>query len=172
MKDENFAGNSKSTIDFLGNKWEYDCMGCAIANGEMKTPGGIIYEGKYTILVADPEIPIPGFFIVNIKKHINSFSQLNKEEREEIGDIIVYAQRAIKKICNVKEITLVQEERASHFHIWIFPNYSWMNEKIGKGITYLRDICEYSKTNANKDIIEEVLYIAKKAKEYFKEIYK
>lgn len=30
MNDKNFAGNSRSAIDFLGNEWTYECMGCAI----------------------------------------------------------------------------------------------------------------------------------------------
>lgn len=168
MNDNNFAGNSKTSVDFLGNVWNYDCMGCAILRGDMKIPGGIIYEGKYTILGADPEIPIPGFLIVNVKRHINSFSELNKEERIEIGNVISYAEKALKELNFVKEITLVQEERSKHFHIWIFPNYSWMTEKFGKGITYLRAISGYAQKNANKDDIKEVLYVVEKTREYFK----
>lgn len=167
MNDNNFAGNSKSAIDFLENEWKYDCMGCAISNGEIKIPGGIIYEGKYTILGADPEIPIPGFFIVNIKRHINSFSELNKEERNEIGNVIVYAEKALKELNIVQEVTLVQEERSKHLHIWIFPNYTWMTEKFGKGITYLRDISEYAQKNVNKTDIQEVLNVIEKTKNYF-----
>jgi hypothetical protein len=30
------------TVDILGRHWTYDCMGCAIANGEMEVPGGVI----------------------------------------------------------------------------------------------------------------------------------
>jgi diadenosine tetraphosphate (Ap4A) HIT family hydrolase len=169
MNDNNFAGNAKSAIDFLGNEWKYDCMGCAISKGEIKIPGGIIYEGKYTILGADPEIPIPGFLIVNVKKHVNSFSQLDKEERNEIGDVIAYAQKALKELNIVKEVTLVQEERSKHLHIWIFPNYNWMTEKFGKGVTYLRDISEYAQKNANKDDIKMVLDVIEKVKKYFEE---
>ena len=102
MNDNNFTSNSKSSVDFLGNVWIYDCMGCAISRGEIKIPGGIIYEGKYTILAADPEIPIPGFFIINVKRHINSFSELNKEERTEIGNVIFYAEKALKELNIVK----------------------------------------------------------------------
>ena len=126
MNDNNFAGNSKSAIDFLGNKWNYNCMGCAISKGDIKIPWGIIYEGTYTILGADPEIPIPGFLIVNVKKHINSFSELDKEARIEIANVIAYAEKALK------ELKIVQEERSKHLHIWIFPNYKWMKEKFGK----------------------------------------
>ena len=52
-------------------------------------------------------------------------------------------------------------------HIWIFPNYTWMNEKFGKGITYLRDISEYAQKNANEEVIKEVLNVIEKVREYF-----
>lgn len=169
MNDNNFAGNSKCAIDFLGNEWNYDCMGCAISSGDIKIPGGIIYEGKHTILGTDPEIPIPGFLIVNIKRHVNSFSELNREERNEIGDVIAYAEKALKELRIVEEVTLVQEERSKHLHIWIFPSYNWMTEKFGKGITYLRAISEYAQKNVNEEQIKEVLNVVEKIRKYFKE---
>ncbi len=164
MKDENFAGNSKTAIDFLGNKWNYECMGCAISNKEIVIPGGIIYEGKYTLLSADPEIPIPGFLILTIKRHVNSISQLNKYERYELIDVIASAEKALKELKITDEITLVQEERSKHLHIWIFPNYDWMTEKFGKGIKHLRDISEYAQKNANEQDINEVLEVIEKLK--------
>ena len=167
MNDNNFAGNSKSAVDFLGNEWKYDCMGCAISRGDVKIPGGIIYEGNYTILGADPEIPIPGFLIVNVKKHVNSFSELNKEERNEIGNVIAYAEKALKELDIVQEVTLVQEERSKHIHIWIFPNYSWMTEKFGKGITHLREISEYAQKNSNEENINKILNVIEKIRQYF-----
>ena len=169
MKDENFAGNSKIAIDFLGNKWNYNCMGCAISNKKIEIPGGIIYEGKYSILGADPEIPIPGFLIVTMKRHVNSFSELNKEERYEIVDIIAFAEKCLRELNITQEVTLVQEERSKHLHIWIFPNYKWMTEKFGKGITYLREISDYSQKNSNESNIKEVLNIIEKIKKYFNE---
>ena len=169
MKDENFAGNSKTAIDFLGNKWNYECMGCAISNKEIDIPGGIIYEGKYTLLGADPEIPIPGFLILTIKRHVNSISQLSKEERYEVADVVFYAEKALKELNITNEITLVQEERSKHLHIWIFPNYDWMNEKFGKGIKYLRDISEYAQKNITENSIKEIFNIIEKIKKYFQE---
>ena len=169
MNDNNFAGNSKYGIDFLGNEWKYECMGCAISSGKIKIPGGIVYEGKYTILGADPEIPIPGFLIVTVKRHINSFSQLTKEERIEIGNVIAYAEKALKELDIIKEITLVQEERSKHLHIWIFPIYKWMTEKFGEGVKYLRDISEYAQKNVSVDNVEEILDVIEKVRKYFKE---
>ena len=168
MENNNFTGNLNQMIDFLGNRWDFDCLGCAIVKGEVQIPGGIIYEGKHAILGADPEIPIPGFLIINVKRHIYSFSQLNKEERNEIGNLITYAEKALKELKIVDEVTLVQEERSKHLHIWIFPNYDWMAEKFGKGISYLREIAEYAKNNHNEENSRKVLEVIENIKEYLK----
>ena len=166
MNDVNLAGNSKSCIDILGNTWNYDCMGCAVTSGSIKVPGGYIYDGKYCILASDPEVPIPGFIILNVKRHVRSFSELTKEERYEISDAISCAENALKDLDICHEFTLVQEERSRHLHIWIFPNYEWMNEKFDKGITYLRDICEYAIKNNTKENVDKVLYVANKVRDY------
>jgi hypothetical protein len=37
------------TRDFLGNVWDIDCMGCAISNGSMLVPGGLIRAAHHAI---------------------------------------------------------------------------------------------------------------------------
>lgn len=60
MNDNKLIENFKVATDFLGNEWHYDCMGCAITRGDVKIPGGAIYDGEFLMLGADPEVPIPG----------------------------------------------------------------------------------------------------------------
>ena len=166
MKDENFGGFAKSATDFLGNEWRFDCMGCAIVKGDIKVPGDIIYNGDAVVLAADPVVPVPGFYVINTKRHIRSLSELDSTERQELINLAAYAEKAIKSL-GVNEVTLVQEERSSHFHLWIFPNYDWMTEKYGKGITYLRDIFTYAKENAADETKQEVLAAIEKVRTYF-----
>ena len=146
-----------SRKDILGNEINTDCIGCAIAKGEMELPGGILYDGKSIILAADPEIPIPGFLIITSKRHIQSFAQLSEDERSEIGDTIAWAQKALKELHLAESVTLVQEERSKHFHIWIFPNQEWMKEKFGFGLQYMRDINAYARENATTEDTEKVI---------------
>ena len=154
--------------DIAGNNIPFECVGCAISQGNLKLPGGIIYEGKSLILGADPEIPIPGFLVITIKRHIRSFSELTKEERDEIGDVLSLAEKAIKELGISSEITLVQEERSKHFHIWIFPAYDWMEEKFGVGIKYLRDISNYARNNFDQDTVDQVVEVAGMIRDYIK----
>lgn len=159
--------NCKKVKDFLENEYNCECIGCSIAKKEIKLPGGIIYEDNSIILGADPEIPIPGFLIITSKRHIRSFSELTKAERIKIGDVIACAEKALKEKGISDKITLVQEERSLHFHIWIFPEHDWMIDRFGKGIQFLRDISQYAKDTADKDVINDVLKTITEIREYF-----
>ncbi len=170
MKDDRLSGLTKSCVDILGNEWNYECMGCAICNKEIIPPGDIIYDGKYCILAGDPEVPIPGFLIINCKKHIRSFSELEEDERYEIVDVLYKAEKALKELHICNEFTIVQEERSRHLHIWIFPNYDWMTEKFGKGVSHLRDISSYAKENSNANNIEKVLKIVEEVRNVFNKL--
>lgn len=152
--------------DILGNEIKSECVGCAIVRGEVKLPGGIIYDGESIILAADPEIPIPGFLIITSKRHIQSFAELTVDERAEIGNTIAIAERAIKDLKIAETVTLVQEERSKHFHIWIFPDQEWMQEKFGYGLQYLRVINAYARENASDEDVIRVIKVAEEIKEY------
>ncbi len=158
--------NSKSVKDFLGNEYSCECIGCSIARKELHLPGGIIYEDDNIILGADPEIPIPGFLIITSKRHIRSFSELTKAERIKIADVLACAEKAIKEKGIANEITLVQEERSLHFHIWIFPEHEWMIDKFGKGIQFLRDISQYAKAVVDENVVDDILETVSIIREY------
>lgn len=155
-----------SRKDIMGNEIKSECIGCAIVRGEVNLPGGIIYDGKSIILAADPEIPIPGFLIITSKRHIQSFAELYTKERIEIVNTIALAEKAIKDLNIAETVTIVQEERSKHFHIWIFPNQEWMKEKFGYGLQYLREINSYAKQNASDEDIEKVINTADAVKAY------
>jgi diadenosine tetraphosphate (Ap4A) HIT family hydrolase len=152
--------------DILGNEIKSKCVGCAIVRGEVKLPGGIIYDGESIILAVDPEIPIPGFLIITSKRHIQSFAELTADERTETGNTIAIAERAIKDLKIAETVTLVQEERSKHFHIWIFPDQEWMQEKFGYGLQYLRVINAYARENASDEDVIRVIKVAEEIKEY------
>ena len=127
-----------NTLHFLGNSYSYNCLGCEISMKNIVPPGGVIYEDETFLLAADPEVPLNGFLIVNVKKHINSMTELTVSEQHKMIEIICKAITVLKELNVCDEVTIIQEERSKHFHVWLFPNYNWMQEKFGKGIKYLR----------------------------------
>lgn len=143
---------------------EKECIGCKIANEESNF---IIYKTENFILLQDPEVPLKGFLIVQAKKHVNSLINFNEEQQIELIKLTNKARLALKELNICQEVTIVQEERSKHFHIWLFPNYDWMQEKFGKGIKYLRDINEYVIQNSTEEEREEVLEVVEKLKKYF-----
>ena len=143
------------------------CTGCSVANKEIPLVSGFIYETKNFILLQDPEVPIKGFLIIQSKHHLRKLIDFNKKEQMELFELINEARLALDRLDICKEVTIVQEERSKHFHIWLFPNYEWMQEKFGKGITYLRDINEYVIENATEEDKKEVLEVVQKLKKYF-----
>lgn len=144
------------------------CTGCNIVTGEIKPIGGIIYETENFLLFQDPEVPIKGFLIVQAKKHINSIIDFTEDEQIEFVKLINKARKALRELNICNEVTIVQEERSKHFHVWLFPNYNWMQEKFGKGVKYLRDISEYAIENVTQKDMEEVLEIVEKLKDIIK----
>lgn len=141
-----------------------ECTGCKIANEESNF---IIYETENFVLLQDPEVPLKGFLIVQAKEHVNSIIHFKEEQQIELIKLINKARLALKELNICHEVTIVQEERSKHFHIWLFPNYDWMQEKFGKGIKYLRDINEHVIQNAKEEDKKEVLEVVQKLKEYF-----
>lgn len=148
----------------MSNEIKKECTGCKIAN---EGSNFTIFETENFILTQDPEVPIKGFLIIQSKKHFNSIIDLNEEQQIELIKLTNRARLALKELNICQEVTIVQEERSKHFHIWLFPNYKWMQEKFGKGIKYLRDINEYVIQNATEQDKKELFEVVQNLKEYF-----
>jgi diadenosine tetraphosphate (Ap4A) HIT family hydrolase len=129
------------TKDFLGKEWEISCMGCAIADQSMLTPGGIIHKTQHFCVHQDPLIPLPGFLVVASLRHIQSISDMHESEYEEFSSLIRAAHRAIKEATDIEHLTIVQEENSIHFHLWFFPWTPGVIERYGQpSLTKIREI--------------------------------
>ena len=151
------------TIDIFGNEISFDCMGCDIANHKLVPPGGYVYEDDFINISADPEIPIVGFMILGIKKHVKSINELTRDERIRIMDVLNLTIEKMKSSNICEEVLIVQEEKASHFHIWILPMHPWMDE-YKKNVRNIKDIINYSKENFNDSVKKELLEAIDKLK--------
>ena len=150
-------------IDIFGNEISFDCMGCDIANHKLVPPGGYVYEDDFINISADPEIPIVGFMILGIKKHVKSINELTRDERIRIMDVLNLTIEKMKSSNICEEVLIIQEEKASHFHIWILPMHPWM-EEYKKNVRNIKDIINYSKENFNDSVKKELLEAIDKLK--------
>ena len=156
-----------TSVDIFGNEIHFDCMGCDIANHKLIPPGGYVYEDNFINVSADPEIPIKGFMVLGINRHIKSLNEMSETERHNIMNILNKTIENIKKANIAKEVLLIQEERASHFHIWIVPIHDWMN-KFEKNVRNIKEIIDYSKQNFDESQKVELLQAIEDLKMEFK----
>lgn len=155
--------------DILGEEWNCKCIGCSIENGEIAPPGDIIISTENFVLHQDPEIPIKAFLIIASKKHIRSISELTCKESEELFDLVYKARMALKIIKDIKEVSIIQEERSGHFHLWLLPRYEWMDEKFENSLSTVREILFYAKNNyKTEENIIDILETVEIIRDYMK----
>lgn len=156
-------------IDIFGKEIEFECMGCDIANHKLIPPGGYVYEDEFINISADPEIPIKGFMVLGINKHIKSLNEMTATERVNVVETLNKTIEVIKKSNIAKEVLLIQEEKANHFHIWIVPIHDWM-DKFGRNVRNIKEIINYAKQNFNEDKKVELLQAIEDIKKGFEKI--
>lgn len=147
--------------DFMNNEWNSECIACEMGKANVTPPGGIIKETKNFFIQQDLETPLKGFLVIVSKKHLKSIAQLSLDEVTELTNLIYKARLALNEISDIKEVTIIQEERSNHFHVWLFPRYDWMDDLFEKSLTDIRKIMHYVKLNMNnEENIKEVLSTA------------
>ncbi|MDP2807108.1 MAG: HIT family hydrolase [bacterium] len=149
--------------------YQPNCLGCSIQNGNFKVSGGFLFSGKYFNVIQYPCVPIPGFLVVNAKRHIISIAQFTPAEIKEFTHTVYIARKAMIETLNISTVYLIQEERSCHFHMWLFPEYEWMN-KYKPGISSLRKIMHYATVHlTTKSDKNNITWGIRRLKRYFKE---
>ncbi|MGD8405953.1 MAG: hypothetical protein PVJ21_20020 [Anaerolineales bacterium] len=140
------------TKDFLGNEWDFDCMGCAVSNQLMSVPGGFIQKTDYFCIHQDPLIPLPGFLVIASLRHIRSISEMSNAEYDELAMLLRATHHAIKEATKIEYLTIAQEESSAHFHLWFFPWTQDVIEQYGQpSLTKIREIMvEYKKQSVSE----------------------
>lgn len=153
--------------DILSNEWNCSCIGCGLGDGSVAPPGGIVYKSATFVVHQDPEIPIEGFLIITAREHIKSLNELSKNQRYELIDLMNIGVQAIKE-CNIsKEITIIEEERSKHFHVWLFPWHEWMGKAYQHGVYDARTIMKEAKEHTTENDIKGVFNAVDRIKNYF-----
>ncbi len=144
--------------DIQNNQYTCECIGCAIAAGEISPPGGLICESEHFVLHQDPEVPVRGFLIISSKKHIQSVTQMSKTEAAELFSLVYRARLAQEQTGQINEVRIIQEERSGHFHLWLLPWEAWMDGKFVNSLASVRDMMRYAKKQRRtEDNVQAVL---------------
>lgn len=128
------------------------CPGCLYANHKFSLTCGIAFENENFTVSQDWELPIPGFIIVSPKRCVEKLSDMSKNERDEMFDLINFSITSLRNnnICERFNV-LFEEKENRHLHVWIMPRYEWMQNVVGDIIDNIGKICDYAKENMKKD---------------------
>ncbi len=150
----------------LNQSFTCECIGCDIASGRIVPPGGVIAETEHFILHQDPEVPIRAFFIVASKAHIQSMDQMSAAEARECFDLVYQARKIQSQLGGISEVLVIQEERSEHFHLWLLPRYTWMDELFTNSLTTVREMLKYAREHRrSEDDIKKILETVKRSRE-------
>jgi len=136
--------------DILRHTWRGECLGCAIATGAMIPPGGMIAENMSCYVHHDPEIPIVGFLVIGSKRHLHSMTEYTREEYHDFSTMLLSSRKVLNNLPDIRSVTVIQEERSSHFHAWLFPWYEWMIAHAGRiSLTHIRTVMQEARYTRN-----------------------
>ena len=143
---------------------EPNCMSCAVADGSIEPPGGLLYASDSFVMHQSLDSLINGFLIIAPRSHIRSITKLSSKQRIELIDLINKGIKAQKNLDITEEVTIIQEECARHLNVWLFPWLTWMDGKFHKSFTSVKDIIAYAKKHTDYQKIGDVMDTAVKIK--------
>jgi len=136
------------------------CFVCRKHKGLEFVPGGPVYEDElvfsgHSWSALDQETPYLGGFIVEPKRHLPTWAELNDQEAKTIGKVIRDVSKALKKSVNAEHVyVFFLGHNVPHLHIWVIPRYpdtprefwgfkvfEWPDRPVG-GKEEVENICE------------------------------
>lgn len=162
----NPKGEEVAVTNFMGEEMIFEgCKSCAIGNHSItNVPGGYLYEDDFINVTIDPEIPIKGFIVIGVRKHVATTTQMTREERIRIEDVSDLVKRALEYM-GVQNILLFEDGFAEHYRRWIIASDEWMFQ-FGRGKN-LKQITMHAKQHATLEQKKEILQFSIRLKEFF-----
>jgi diadenosine tetraphosphate (Ap4A) HIT family hydrolase len=136
------------------------CFVCRKHRGLEAVPGGPIYEdglvfSGHSWSTEDQNSPYLGGLIVEPKRHLPTWAELNDNEAETIGRVIRDVAKALMGEEGVDHVyVFVLGHHVPHLHIWVVPRYAqtpreywgfnifdWPGRPSG-GVAQVEELCE------------------------------
>jgi diadenosine tetraphosphate (Ap4A) HIT family hydrolase len=104
------------------------CSACAEITGEVLAPGGVILDnGTWFLSHHTGPFTDPGELILKTRRHIESLSELTREEADSLGGILHSAIQALEQVVAAERIYAVSfNERVRHLHFLLLPRTAGM----------------------------------------------
>ena len=116
--------------DFIGRDICFKCLECSLANHELVSPGGMIYEDKFIIVHPHLFVKLKGFIVISPKRHISKVSELTDEETQSINGAIECIEKTLRlnQVADDFTVQYVESEK-EHLEIWVVARLHPLLEK-------------------------------------------
>ena len=101
------------------------CLACAIARGEVRPPGGVVWreDGFVVHGLADPS-PLRGWMVVTSERHVRAFDDLGPDELGRLGPLAARVARAQRAALGAEHVyAFALGDVLRHFHLHLVPRY-------------------------------------------------
>ncbi len=106
------------------------CIGCEVVEGNIKTPGGFIYQDEFwtvTHSISSEGAPLKGMLILQPKRHCTHLADLSLEEIANLGLILRETCKAVHELLHPMKIYACSVgEGVKHVHFMIMPRMDGM----------------------------------------------
>jgi len=106
-----------------------DCLVCKKHRGEVKVPGGAIYEddllyASHALIPEGEQETFLGALLVEPKRHAAALEDLTDEEAQAVGLLLARLSRALKAAVGAEHVYLFRfGHHVDHLHLWLLPRY-------------------------------------------------
>lgn len=105
-----------------------ECGTCRANQGELRAPGGIIYEDGFWRLehLLEP-VPFAGWLVLKPLRHIESLAEMNSEEVTTFGPLVQSISRALHDELEPAKVYLCsfgEGEGFAHIHFHFIPRFA------------------------------------------------
>ena len=100
------------------------CRGCYLENVKISIEElNPIWSNRDFVIRQDAECPLPAFYIISTRRHINTIGDIDCLRAAQLGVIISELRKTMLSALGVKRIHMILEERLvePQLHIWMLP---------------------------------------------------
>ena len=128
-----------------------DCIGCSLVNDGIMP---VLNETEHFKMFHDPELSIPGFCVISLKKHQDSIDEEDIKVKYELMELIDCTVKKIKDYFKIEDVSVIYKAPVDHFYVMIIPMYSENLSKYGKKLKGITELTEDSRENPDNENIE------------------
>lgn len=104
------------------------CRGCYLEKNVEVLPEifrPVVSNRRFAIR-QDAEFPVPGFYILSLRDHVNSLADVDEETAEQIGVCTFILRKAMRELFSIERAHIYIEEKSNdpHYHTWLLPIWS------------------------------------------------